>query len=305
MRRLQSIARRCVGREFIVAITAVILASATFCSSSSRGQTPVFGDLQGAVQEAPSFEVASLKPDRSGTQAHLFQTPSIDRFRTINMPAKMLIVWAYSLKPAQLSGGPSWIESQGYVIDAKIDDALVPEFKALSGEQRMAQIKLMLRSLLADRFKLILSRQTKEMPIYALVVAKGGPKLAPTKFEDDGSPVSSLPPASRPHLLVLPGGISAVNAAMSGLTEVLSLLPDIGGRVVQDQTGIQGAYDFELKFTPQTPFPNSSPGANSTNDLSAPSLFTALQEQLGLRLEATKGNVETYTIERIEEPSEN
>jgi uncharacterized protein (TIGR03435 family) len=145
------------------------------------------------------------------------------------------------------------------------------------------------------------------MPIYALVVAKGGPKLTPTRFKppDDGSPVSTLPPQSQPHLLVNLGTVSGVNQSMNQLAEVLSLLSDIGGRVVQDRTGIPGTYDFDLKYTPQTPLPNGPPASNPADDPSAPSLFTALQEQLGLRLESTKGTVDAYTIEHIEKPSEN
>ena len=229
------------------------------------------------------------------------------------MPAKDIIQFAYNIKPAQLSGGPSWITAQGYVIDAKVDDSVIPDLQKLPPPQRTDQMRLMIRSLLADRFKLVLSQDNKEMPIYGLVVAKGGPKLTPTAYAppdpNTQPPSSPAPMQSRPHLLISPGKISAVNQPISGLADLLALLPDLGGRMVQDETGIKGNYDFEMTFTQEVPFPGAATGAGnpsaSSSDSSGPSIFTALEEQMGLRLESTKGPVQVYTIEHIEEPSEN
>jgi uncharacterized protein (TIGR03435 family) len=175
----------------------------------------------------------------------------------------------------------------------------------LPREQQQEEVRQMLRAHLADRFKLVLSHDTKDAAIYALVVAKGGPKLTPTAFKpDSNAPMSSLPPQSRPHLLFSPGKISAVNQPISSLANGLALEPDLGGRMVQDQTGIKGNYDFEVTFAQQTPFPNM-PMPPASADSSDASLFTALEEQLGLKLNAIRGPVETYTIDHIEEPTPN
>ena len=265
-------------------------------------------------QEAPlpSFEVASIKQDHSqdnsDTKTRLFQFPSPGRFHTINMPVNLMIQFAYNINPSQISGGPSWVGSQGYVIDAKVDDSLIPDLQKLSDLERRNQMRLMVRSLLADRFKLILSPGTKEMPIYALVVAKGGPKLKPTAYappDQKGPPPS---PQKRGGLSITPGKIRGVNEPISGLAETLALLPDLAGRTVRDQTGIKGNYDFEVEFGQEELSRNLPAGignSSTSNDSSQPSIFTALQEQLGLKLETTKVPVETYTIEHIEEPSEN
>lgn len=256
----------------------------------------------------PSFEVASIKLDTSGVPQRLFQFPGPGRFHTINMPAKDIIQFAYNIKPAQLDNAPPWTASQAYVIDAKVDDAIMPDFQKLPRQQQIDQMRLMIRSLLADRFRLVLDHQTKDAPIYALLVAKGGPKLTPTAWK--GTPGAPPPPdtprQSLPHLLLGSAGISAVNQPMSGLADILALVPDLGGRTVVDQTAITGNYDFELKFAV-----NIGPKGPATGDDSAAStdtavsVFTALQDQLGLRLESTKGPVDMYTVQHIEQPTEN
>jgi len=255
----------------------------------------------------PSFEVASIKEDNSGTRGRLFQMPSPGHFHTINMPTNNLIQFAYNIKAFQISGAPSWTESQGYVIDAKVDDALMPEFLKLNRREQMDQMRLMLRSLLADRFQLTLSRETKDAPIYALVVAKGGPKLTPTTWVEPeaGATPPSAPQRNGPHLMISPTGMSAVNQPASALADILAVLPELNGRFVQDQTGIKGNYDFEIKFTPQGlgPKGQAPPDAQASTDDSV-SIFTALQEQLGLRLESTHGPVDMYTVTRIERPSQ-
>lgn len=265
---------------------------------------------------APTFEVASIKPDDSGTQNRLFQSPGPGRFHTINISARLMVEYAYDLKDFQVIGGPSWTDSQGYVIDAKADDATTAQMQKLPRQQQMEQMRAMLRSLLAERFKLVVTHDTKEMPIYALVVAKGGPKLTPSTYTppDPDAPKPATPPRNGPHLMLGQGtiGEGTIDAAyqpVSGLANLLARIPDLGGRMVQDETGIKGNYDFTMHFSMQSiapkgapPPPESSPAANDTSE---PSIFTALEEQLGLKLESTKGPVDVYTIEHIEQPSEN
>lgn len=257
----------------------------------------------------PSFEVASIKEDHSGTGSRGFQfgnPPS--NLRTINVPAGMMVEFAYNLKDFQLSGAPAWAQSQGYVIDAKVPDDLVAKMQKMSRREVGDEMRLMMRSLLADRFKLVITHETKDLPIYALVVAKGGPKLTPTKWVDPppSAPKPTTPPQNGPHLLLGRGTISAVDQPISGLANLLALIGDLGGRLVVDRTGIQGNYDFEMHFSSANQIPKGAPGSDAApvDDNSEPSIFTALEEQTGLRLESTKGPVEVYTIQHIEQPSD-
>lgn len=236
----------------------------------------------------------------------------------MNVSAKDLIRFAYHVHSFQSSGGPSWINSGGYDIEAKVDDSVVAQLQKLPQEQRMDQFRLMLRSLLADRFKLNVNFQTKELPIYALVVAKGGPKLTLTAGKLDLPPGHvEEPPACTVDWS--PGRIKARMIRMSALAQFLGNEPDLGGRLVVDKTRLQGKYDFTLEFAPEmAQFPPGTEGdprsaggppgplhAPPPPDPNAPSIFTAIQEQLGLKLESTKGPVEVLVIEGIERPSEN
>jgi uncharacterized protein (TIGR03435 family) len=298
------------GRDYLLAAVGVVVIAASIALTLVRAPRVRAQGAQAVDAQSPSFEVASIKEDHSGTLNRLFQSPGPGRFSTLNMPARDLIEYAYNIKPFQLSGGPGWTESQGYNIEAKAEDSLAPELEILPRDQRVGQFRLMLRSLLSDRFKLILSHDTKELPMFALVVAKGGPKLTPTAFvpPDPNGPKPTAPQPNGPRLQMRPGMIIGVAQSMSGLVDLLSREPDLGGRMVLDQTGIKGNYDFTVQFTQEAPFPNAPlPAGNSpaVADSSSLSIFTAIQEQLGLKLESTKGPVETYVIEHIEQPSEN
>lgn len=289
----------------------------TFCFAAVMGPAawgivnapPLRGQVQPATQEGLSaaFEAASIKRDNSGTTNHTVQMPGPGRIHTVNASARSLIEFAYSLRDIQLTGGPAWTSSQGYVLDAKADEATATQLQKLPGPQQRQQMQLMMRSLLTARFKLALSHQTKELPIYALIVAKGGPKLKPTAYKPpDSSWKDALFPPSPPHVLIHPGVIDVYAEPIESLAGLLGLIPDLSDRIIEDQTGIKGSYNFVLHFSPQNapPRPAGSPASGPPED-SAPSIFTALEEQLGLRLESTKGPVDTYVIDHIEEPTPN
>jgi uncharacterized protein (TIGR03435 family) len=140
-------------------------------AQQARAQSP-----QAVAAPPPSFEVASIKPSRSGENGVRLMM-SRDRFTTKNLATKELIEFAYDAKDDQLSGGPSWINSEKYDIDAKEEDSMVERLQKLPFDRQAEQVRLMVQSLLADRFKLKVSHQTKELPIYELVVAKNGPSL--------------------------------------------------------------------------------------------------------------------------------
>jgi bla regulator protein blaR1 len=241
----------------------------------------------------PSFEVASIKLNRSPrplTGVHIFG----DRFNATTS-ALGLIADAYDLHGAQVSGGPDWIKSEVFDIDAKIDDSLVEgPWKKLSIEQQMSQAMLMLRSLLADRFKLTVTHATKELPVYALVLAKDGPKFA----EDDSHIKTRLVNAGF-------GKVEARSIDVGTFVKVLSMMPEIGGRTLVDKTGLHGNYSFTLQWTSEILAAAARQTAHNASESSGPSLFTALQEQLGLKLESTKAPLDTIVIEHIEQPSQN
>ena len=271
-------------------VFALLSSSGASAQSSQPANTP-----------APSFEVASIKPNRSGDQRiRLMFAP--DGLSANGLPVKELIGFAYNLKDFQISGGPGWIESERYDIEAKMDESTITALKKLAPEQAVEQRRLMVQSLLAERFNLKVSHSSKELPIYALVIAKNGPKL--TKAAD--LPAAPGGPGPKSMMRFGLGELTATGMPMSSLADRIALEV---GRTVVDKTGLEGRYDFTLHWTPDrqglAAGPADSQGPAPSPDSSGPSIFTALQEQLGLKLESQKGPVETLIIESVERPSEN
>jgi uncharacterized protein (TIGR03435 family) len=238
--------------------------------------------------DAPAvFEVATIKPslpDRPGKVMTIKGRQVI----TINTTLNDLIVFAYGIHAKQIIGGPSWMESDKYDVTGQ------PEGQGMPNER---QLRGMLQQLIDDRFKLTTHREMRELPAYVLVVANGGPKLT----KNDSNP-NGLPGLFFRGLGVLP----ATNATMADLAGVMQLA--VLDRPVVDRTGIQGRYDFTLTWTPdETQF--ASMGARvpppSTDPNAPPVLFTAIQEQLGLKLESQRAAVEVLVVDRVERPSEN
>lgn len=238
--------------------------------------------------DAPAvFEVASIKPSVPDRPGKLF-TVKGRQVLTINTTVNDLITFAYGLHMRQINGGPSWLESEKYDVTG---------LPAGQGLPTLTQMRAMIQQLLADRFKLAFHRDTKELPVYAITVASGGPKLT----KNDSNP-NGLPGLLFRGLGVLPGS----NATIADLANVMQTA--VLDRPVVDKTGLPGRYDFMLTWTPdETQFasrgvrvPPPAPDANGP-----PGLFTAFQEQLGLKLESTKAPVEVLVIDRIDKPSEN
>jgi bla regulator protein blaR1 len=242
--------------------------------------------LLSASAGAQSFEAASIKPSQPAIADRRIagiQTPGGGRLNTLSTSLRMLITFAYNVKDFQVSGGPGWADSESYDIVAKAE-----------GNATRPQLRLMLRTLLTDRFKLALRHETKEAPIYELVAAKGGPKIQ----EDTTSPRQRI-------AMTGVGKLMAQKTLLAVLAEVLGT---ITGRPVVDNTGLPSTYTFKLEWTPAVgerglpgpPQPDVAP-----LDSNGPSLFAALQEQLGLRLQSVKGSVESLVIENAEKPTEN
>lgn len=274
----------------------------------------------------PSFEVVSIKPDRSDDGRMMFRSAP-GKFTMTNTTIKFIIEFAYNIKDFQLSGGPSWISSDHYDIDAKIEDSVADALQKVSQDQRQEQVRLMFQSMLADRFNLKLEREMKELPVFALVVAKGGPRLTPTA---DAPPAPAGDGPGGPPTGFGGGGgggrgggrgpgktfsigrgqINLSGAPLSALADALSRQADIA-RVVVDETGLKGDYDIALKWTPEGPVQlngqdtNSASGTAPLPDPAGVSIFTAIQDQLGLKLESRKAPTETFAIAHIDKPSEN
>jgi uncharacterized protein (TIGR03435 family) len=263
--------------------------------------------VPGAPQEAqPAFEVASIKRDvsgRIGPQYRMFPGFAVQR-----ATLKDLVTMAYGIHDFQVSGGPGWINSDRYNIETKAEGNPV-----FSQEYRMLQLRK-LQTLLIDRFQLKVHHETKELPVYELTVAKGGSKLQPPKcMERQPGDLTTIAPGKTMMDYCGFGGFSrgqyqASNGSPADLAGGLSFLL---GRSVVDKTGLAGRFRIVLTFTPDTstiPFPDAGePGAPATAPTAdvGPDVFTALQEQLGLKLESAKGPVEVIVIDRVERPTEN
>jgi bla regulator protein blaR1 len=277
-----------------------------------------------ATGPLPSFEVATIKPSADGKAVLSINTPT--ELRTMDVTARNLIEHAYHIPwtpglNERVVGGPDWMDSVHYDVEARIDQSLVVRFASMSNEQRKEQTSLMMQSLLADRFKLRVHFESRELPVYALAVAKKGAKLVAAKElpavaeqADPQRPSAVLPPSAeglRKGLFVQYRGqeaeMTAKGVTLDQLVHWLAGYSEIGGRTVVDQTGLGGTYDFTLRWTRErlTAAPPQSDQSSATPEPESPALFTSLSEQLGLRLISTKGPVEVLVIDHIEKPSEN
>ena len=236
-------------------------------------------------QESPAtFEVASVKPSEGlGGLTRYLPNGGI-RFTGVTM--KSLVSIAYGVRPFQVIGGPGWIDTDGFEVDASppIESGSPADPATLSREQRKVGERL--RSLLADRFGLTVHSETREQPVYSLVVAKGGPKLKE--------------PADKSQNFIRGGRGSIIGQSVVLRLLVMNLSNQLD-RPVIDKTGLTGSYDFELKWTPDA----GPDGPPPPSDTDAPSLFTALSDQLGLKLESAKGPVQVWVIDGVERPSLN
>jgi uncharacterized protein (TIGR03435 family) len=282
----------------------------------------VSSGTQASDAQLPTFEVASVKkhpPENGQKEGIVMGGADVSEFRASNVTMKMLIATAYSVREFQIAGGPSWINSERWDVDAKVEDLLAEQLQKLSRQEQQAQQALMLRSLLLDRFALGVTRGTKEGTVLALVVAKGGPKLKEIPPADPQAP-TELPPsrrvpgqASTPppgQALMMMNGSTGLATIASNAVPIASLanqLSQMVGQQVVDQTGLKGTYQYTLRFAPQGGLPGMPPPqeAEAAPDNNTASIFTALQEQLGLKLQSTKGEIDTITIDHIEEPSPN
>ena len=243
---------------------------------------------------APAFEVATIKPSADLMVWSGFLLPGGGRlvgdgnlcprcFEASHVTVKAMVAFAYDIRDFYISGGPGWAGGDRFDIVARTETSATP-----------AQIRVMMQTLLKERFQLALRHESRTVTVYDLVVNKGAPKLTKSSLKLGGIRFLGR------------GNVEGLGVEMTGLAGYLQTLL---GDVVLDKTGLTANYDFKLTWVPDEaqagkPGAQGLPATNGAEE-SGPSTFTALQEQLGLKLEPSKGPVETLVIERVEKPSEN
>jgi len=262
-------------------------------------------------ERVPSFEVASVKRNTSGDSRAPMRTQPGGRFVATNVLLKFLIAAAFgmpdppSLIDARILGGPEWIGSERYDINAKANIEFRP-----SPDGPARELLLMIRSLLEERFKLKAHRETRELPIYELVLARAdrrlGPEMRKPATDCDAAIAAGIPPPRQPGepppcgLMAGPARTIAGGATMQQLAANLTVRLE---RLVFDKTGLTGRFAFTLAFTPDRMPTEAPPPGIPPIDPNGPSLVTALQEQLGLKLEPARGPVDVLVIDRVEHPA--
>lgn len=236
--------------------------------------------------DAPlTFEVSTIKPAAPDRGLSIHVNPS-GLLTTTNCSVFELIKYAYNLNPKQITGGPSWVEDEKYDITAKPDTARTPSAK---------QLKAMIRGLLAERFGLASHLEEKELQVYAITQSKDGARLAEE---------TSLPAGLPEFAGSGPRGLNVKNATIADFAQLLQAL--VLDRPVVDQTGLGGKrFNFVLRWTPAAMAADAAVTANSESTNAPPDLFTAAQQQLGLKFESAKAPAQVMVIDKVERPGEN
>jgi uncharacterized protein (TIGR03435 family) len=255
---------------------------------------PRAGAQQAApVVKLPSFEVATVKPSKPGRFGEDLDE-SNDTLTIQNYSLRHLIREAYGLKAdSQIIGGPAWIDTQRFDIVAKMDDAEVARMEKMDGDESDREWDRMLQSLLADRFQLRATRGQRTLPVFTLVVTRSGPKIKRTPEKS-----SSASPDSDSGINIHNGELTARATSMDSFADVLTGMRDMASHVVINRTGLAGNYDFQLDWSRDR-------GDGLSSDSPYPGLFTALQEQLGLRLKSARAQVEVVVVESAQQPTVN
>ena len=252
----------------------------------------------------PTFDVATIRPSRADS---LQTVRSASELHMFDVTARYLIEQAYNIpwtngSKDRIRGGPGWIDSDPYDVDAKIAPEATVTLEQMPEQRRRRQMNLRLQSLLADRLKLKVHFETREEPVFAILAAKDGPKLTPAAAGAESQQGQGI--------LVRYNGQAAQMTAKAVTLEELAYwltgYSEMGGQTVIDQTGLSQRYDFVLNWTRERTLPTGEQAGESDSAAGAgPALFTALQEQLGLKLVKTRGPVEIVFIDSIERPAEN
>ena len=253
------------------------------------------------ASSALSFDVARVKSSGPDTGYKFVILPGSHLIWS-HTNVELMIKWAYELRDGQLFDAPNWVHSKGFDVDAKCDPPVGSDYSQMTREQRRIldqQVRERLQSLLSDRFQLKLGQETREMPVYELVLDKNGPKYRPSKPGPEGT--------VKQGIIARPGHIEAYQMSMETVARALS---QFAGRIVLDRTALSGTYDLALNWNPDNePVPgdlgNNAPGSRTSADVAGPALVTAVRDQLGLKLKPSKAAVPVYVVEKISLPLPN
>jgi uncharacterized protein (TIGR03435 family) len=292
----------------------VLIAAAAIVAADATNELRLAAQSQTPDAKPPAFEVASIKPHKSGDQASSIMVQPGGRYTATNATLRLLVRTAYGAHDDQIVGGPNWTSSERFDVIGKAEgNPPTTTFRD--------QARLMLRQLLADRFKLGLHHETRDISVYALVIAKRdgklGPQLRPANAADCRATKAPNPAASTASNPNTPGFIEfdslpcsagfSRQGHLAARTTIFSTfvtgLSNWTDRLVFDHTGLAGTFDWDLQWRPE-PLTGDLPNATSDRSFDAGvSLVTALQEQLGLKLESTKGPVDVLVIDHVEQPT--
>jgi uncharacterized protein (TIGR03435 family) len=287
----------------MASITRIVLAALV-------SSIPAVGQTEPAPR--PSFEVASIKPNSGMERGVSIGAPSPGTFKAENVWLRFLVQMAWNVKDFQVSGGPAWAASDRFDINAKTDT-----------KADFQKMRPMLQTLLEDRFHLVVHSETRELPVYALTAGKGGIRASLAGgcvVREPGMPPPATAPGEKPFTFCgsMTTSPRSIHATAVTMEQLVAALTNTMQRTVVDNTGFAGKLDVHLEWTADQSTPGFwAPGlphesaasvvdaSSGTSALAGPTIFSVLQEQLGLKLDATKGPVKTIVIDHAEQPSVN
>ncbi|MGB7266478.1 MAG: M56 family metallopeptidase [Terracidiphilus sp.] len=302
-RKLSSSRRLLLAMTGALALTVPLMLGLVRAQNGSANSAGLAEAPHGTMK-LPKFDVVSIKPYGPSQMMIRIDTKP-DGISVSGMPMHMIVREAFGVTNDRLLGEPDWVNAERYDIDAKVAPEDVPKLKGLTPQQRWE----MLLPVLVERCGLKFHHETRNLTVYTLVVAKGGPKLTPSTLAGDSTKVAPERHQSSMGLSVGDKGmtLSAHGASIESIARWISL--QIGSTVV-DKTGLTGTYDYRLEFAPDESMrgvvlPHGAGGDSPPPEADGPSIFTALQEQLGLKLVAEKQSVDVVVIDGMERPTAN
>jgi uncharacterized protein (TIGR03435 family) len=303
---------RRLGKIFLTTALTAIATLASLAAFSSRAQSQ--SQSAGAAPRPYTWDVVSVKPSTGAGRGGSSNMP--DGFSMHGGVLTGLIFSAYGLKyPEQLVGAPGWLASDKFDVDVKMDSSVMDELDKMSPDDRLAARHQMTQALLADRFKLVIHHETRELQVYTLTIAKSGLKMKEAKAGDTyPNGFKGIGGSGGAGVTLFQMGPSGVMITSQGtpLSGLIGTISREVGRIVVDKTGLTGNYDYVLQYTPEgfrprtdLNEPPSGSGMVLPPDFGAISIFTAVQEQLGLKLESVKAPIDVIVIDHMERPSGN